>query len=182
MLSKRIRPHSASKPPPAEVTEYAQPFHFGLSVKGAGKSWTNLRQMLCALWQRLQTSHRKICLVLLKEMLNQTSRLFIPKQVCLLHLLHLRQGELHWPPFPGQPVPNFCSGGACTAHVWCSQLSQVFFETGNSGFIHFSCCPRAGPGSQHACTSQTPPSFPSLCSWVATPPQEKIYPVSTSPQ
>lgn len=181
MLSKQIRPHSASKPPPAEVTKYVQPFLFSLGMEGAGKSRTNPRQMLCALWQRLQTSDRKICLVLLKERLNQTSRLFILKHICLLHqrCTKLRQGELPWLPLSGQLIPNLCRSRACAAHSW---RSQVFFETSTSGFICFGCCPRAGPGFQRACTSQTPPSFPHLRFWATTLPQEKLYHVSTSPR
>ena len=44
MLSRWISP-----PPPAEITEYAQPIPFNLGMKGAGKGQTNPRKMLCAL-------------------------------------------------------------------------------------------------------------------------------------
>ena len=119
MLSKQIRPHSANQSPPGEESEYAQPFLFSLGMKGAGEGETDPRRMICALQQRLQISHRKICLVLLKERLNQTSRLFILKHICLLPrgCTKLRQGELQQLPFSGQPVPNFCSSHASTAHV-----------------------------------------------------------------
>lgn len=164
--------------PSVEVTEYVQPFLLSLGMKGAENGQTNPRQIFCALQQWLQASHRKICLVLLRERLNQTSRLFILEHVCSTSTAGLRQGELQWLPFSGQPVPNLCSTRACVTHVWCSQLPQVCLETSNFGFIHFNCCPRAEPEFQCSCTSQTPPAFPSPSEW---PCCCKITPVSANP-
>lgn len=167
MLSNQIGPHSACKPPPAEVIEYAQPFLCSLRMKEAGKSQANPRQMLCtgALTAASNLPQENLPCFAETEAKSNQQVIYPETSLATSPVLHLRHSDR---PSLGQPVPDFCSGGAGVAQVCCSRLSQVFFQASSSGFIRFSCCPRAGPRFQHACTSQAPPSFPPLHSWAAT--------------